>query len=138
MNSNDLSLNGQWRLTCDDGRTFPATVPGDVILDLMLAGAVSDPNIRDNFRECRELGEHIWSYEKDFSLRLHPGTRYILWFDGLAYVAEILVNGTPAGHHKSMHRPRRAGMGKAKGCGAGARPAAPPQRAIYNNCLVIP
>ncbi len=107
MNSNDLSLNGQWRLTCDDGRTFPATVPGDVILDLMRAGAISDPNIRDNFRECRELGEHIWSYEKDFSLRLHPGTRYILWFDGLAYVAEILVNGTPAGHHKSMHRPCR-------------------------------
>lgn len=107
MNSDDLSLNGQWRLTCDDGRTFPATVPGDIILDLMRAGAVSDPNIRDNFRECRELGEHTWSYEKNFSLRLHPGTRYTLWFDGLAYVAEILVNGTPAGHHKSMHRPCR-------------------------------
>ena len=49
MNSDDLSLNGQWQLTCDDGRTFPATVPGDIILDLMRAGAISDPNIRNNW-----------------------------------------------------------------------------------------
>ena len=39
------NLNGDWRLVCDDGREFPARVPGDVHLDLMRAGVIPDPNI---------------------------------------------------------------------------------------------
>ena len=54
----NYTLNGDWRLVCDDGREFPARVPGDVHLDLMRAGVIADPNVRMNFRNCRCMGEH--------------------------------------------------------------------------------
>ena len=102
-----ISLNGSWRLECDDGRDFASEVPGDVILDLMRAGAIRDPNLRNNFRECRWIGEHVWSFKRTFSATVVPGFRYTLIFEGLAYVAEIFLNGVAAGRHKTMHRPCR-------------------------------
>ena len=99
------NLNGDWRLVCDDGREFPARVPGDVHLDLMRAGVIPDPNIRMNFKECRWIGDHTWSWHRNFPASPAPGKKFELVFDGLAYVAEIFVNGTLADKHKTMHRP---------------------------------
>lgn len=106
------NLNGDWRLVCDDGREFPARVPGDVHLDLMRAGVIPDPNIRMNFKECRWIGDHTWSWHRDFPASPAPGKKFELVFDGLAYVAEIFVNGTLAGKHKTMHRPCRLDVSK--------------------------
>lgn len=101
------SLDGEWRLVCDDGREFAAAVPGDVHLDLMRAGVIADPGIRMNYLDCRWIGEHTWSYHRSFSVSGIAGRKYALVFDGLAYVAEIYVNGRLAGRHKTMHRPCR-------------------------------
>lgn len=106
------NLNGDWRLVCDDGRKFPARVPGDVHLDLMRAGVIPDPNIRMNFKECRWIGDHTWSWHRDFPASPAPGKKFELVFDGLAYVAEIFVNGTLADKHKTMHRPCRLDVSK--------------------------
>lgn len=106
------NLNGDWRLVCDDGREFPARVPGDVHLDLMRAGVIPDPNIRMNFKECRWIGDHTWSWHRDFPASPAPGKKFELVFDGLAYVAEIFVNGTLADKHKTMHRPCRLDVSK--------------------------
>ena len=94
------------------GNDIPATVPGDVHLDLMRHGDIADPMIRDNAAKCAWIGEHEWWYSKSFTGAFDAGARHELVFEGLCYVADIWLNGEYLAHHLTMHRPLRIDVTK--------------------------
>lgn len=114
---NVFNLNGVWNLQhqpvdCntavgDYPDILEAMVPGDVHLTLMKHGIIKDPLIRDNFRECRQIGELEWIYTKRFNGNFPDHQRHVLCFDGLTYLASVFLNGRCIGKHKNMHRPLR-------------------------------
>jgi beta-mannosidase len=121
---NTLSLNGEWQLarcplkkTADYAKrprqgAIDAIVPGDVHLDLMKTGEISDPLIRDQAKHCAWIGEREWWYSKTFRATLPKGARHELVFDGLCYVADVWLNGTHVARHLTMHRPLRVNVTK--------------------------
>ncbi|MBR1820153.1 MAG: glycoside hydrolase family 2 protein [Clostridia bacterium] len=107
-----LSLNGAWTLNviAQDGAPVfsgvPATVPGSVYHDLLTAGKIEDPFWRDNETEALKLMEHDFSYTRTFEVTeaLLACDRVLLRCEGLDTLADIAVNGQPAGTADNMHR----------------------------------
>jgi len=117
-----LALDGNWELRHQliglpdyalrpKGAPLKAQVPGDVHLDLMKAGEIQDPLLRDNAAKCAWIGTHEWWYEKRFEATLSPDAKNELVFDGLCYVADIWINGEHVGSHLNMHTPLRINVG---------------------------
>ena len=103
-----LSLNGPWTLNVS-GEGFgpvPATVPGSVYNDLLKAGRIDDPFWRDNETTALALMENDFTYARIFEVpaELLACDRVLLRCDGLDTLAEIAVNGAPAGRADNMHR----------------------------------
>lgn len=121
---NVLSLDGVWRARgfdyqhgdpetyvgeCVDERTFiPASVPGEIHLDLMRVGRIEDCNVNRNAEAARWVEEQKWVYRTVFSapdsaLREHAE----LVFDGLDLCAVIYLNGIEIGRHANAFTPCR-------------------------------
>ncbi len=102
------SLNGPWTLDCADaGLTgVPARVPGSVYGDLLAAGRIPDPFYRDNELAALKLMDFDWTYSRTFSVdpALLACQRVYLRCEGLDTLADIRVNGRPAGKADNMHR----------------------------------
>ncbi len=77
-----LDLNGAWRLTYGpvrapggpsdaqppaDWPTIPATVPGNVELDLAAAGRLPRPEVGNRVYETRKLESYQWWYRREFT-----------------------------------------------------------------------
>eukprot|EP00117_Sycon_ciliatum_P046191 scpid34575/ scgid33108/ Beta-mannosidase; Lysosomal beta A mannosidase; Mannanase len=88
--------------------TLPnATVPGDLITDLEMAGKVGDPLYELNFKNATLWGFGAWNYTKtitfsDFDVQniqtfAKWGTDILLVFDGIKMGAHIYLNGYPLG-----------------------------------------
>jgi beta-mannosidase len=109
-------LNGRWKvkpapLACRDesglsetlqgpSEWIPATVPGEIHLDLMRAGQMPEPLVGSNAHDrCRWPEQHSWWYCRDFVVP--PGflkhERIQLICDGLDLSAQIFLNGRLAG-----------------------------------------
>lgn len=112
-----LSLDGEWSLhhgnsadklfpECDENHPIPAQVPGDVILDLMHAGLLPDPNYRDNYLLTQNVGKLTWILEKRFTIPTGDFS-YEFVFDGLSLEADIFLNGRQIASHRNMHRELR-------------------------------
>ncbi len=103
-----LSLNGAWTLDIPDSnfRSVPASVPGSVYHDLLTAKLIPDPFYRDNENEALKLMEHDFVYSRTFevSAEMLSGDAVLLHCDGLDTLAELSVNGKPAGRADNMHR----------------------------------
>ena len=101
-----IDLNGEWRLRQDDGRrTLSATVPGCVHTDLLAAGEIPDPFIRDNESQVQWISRSSWTYEREFTLPEHnPDAVTFLRCDGLDTLATITLNGVEIGRADNMHR----------------------------------
>ncbi len=107
-----LSLNGPWTLNVvsEDGASVfadvPAMVPGSVYHDLLTAGRIPDPFWRDNENEALMLMEHHFTYARAFDVpeALLACDRVLLRCEGLDTLADITVNGIPAGSADNMHR----------------------------------
>ena len=99
-----LDQDWQVRLAPGDGhaaahpeatRWLAATVPGSVQTDLMAAGLVADPFVRDNEAAIQWVGLSDWVYRTTFTVdeatlaRRHAE----LVFDGLDTFAEVYLNG---------------------------------------------
>src|SRR5512136_2793859 len=92
-----VSLNGDaWRTAPSDLRSadiarlpshsIPATVPGEVRLDLIRAGQLSgDPFYGRNNEKSRWVEEHDWWTWRDFDLKLAAGERAWLILHGADY-----------------------------------------------------
>lgn len=106
------SLDGQWLLryhpeTADmpDPETWPAipaTVPGNVELDLFRAGVEGDPFYAENIYDYRKYEFYRFVYERTFELPEIAGGRPILVFEGLNTYADVFVNGQKVGHADNM------------------------------------
>ena len=102
------TLNGSWILNIP-GSGFPeteATVPGSVYNDLLTAGLIPDPYYRDNEDEALKIMENDFVYSRSFTVSrdlLNCG-KVLLRCRGLDTLAEIVINGKPAGKADNMHR----------------------------------
>jgi beta-mannosidase len=74
---------------------LPATVPGDVHLDLLANKKISDPFYRDNEAKLQWIENESWEYRLNFEVTpaLLARSNVDLVFDGLDAAAEVYLNG---------------------------------------------
>jgi hypothetical protein len=101
-----FDLNGTWRLHQDgEHRTLKATVPGCVHTDLLAAGDIPDPFLRDNEAQVQWISRSAWIYEREFTLPSHnPEQITFLRCEGLDTLATVTLNGEEVGKADNMHR----------------------------------
>lgn len=119
-----LDLSGTWQLRWFDGQRranrkaaerdatdaaeyLPATVPGEVHLDLMRAGILADPDEGTNVVAARWVEEAFWTYRRTFTLEAVPDGPVWLTFERLFLTAEVVLNGQKVGGHGNAFRPCR-------------------------------
>jgi beta-mannosidase len=98
-----LSLDKGWefrQVTAqeqDNGGWLPATVPGDVHLDLLANKKISDPFYRDNEAKLQWIEDASWEYRLDFDVAADFLARANadLVFDGIDAAAQVFLNGAP-------------------------------------------
>ncbi len=87
---------------------IPATVPGNVEIDLQRAGILPDPFVGDNIRLLRPFEFHEWWYRREFTPPGdYAGQRVELVFEGLDTFATLWINGQPVGQSANMLVPHR-------------------------------
>jgi beta-mannosidase len=74
---------------------LPATVPGDVHLDLLVNKKIPDPFFRDNEAKLQWIENESWEYRLKFEVTpaLLARTNVDLAFDGLDAASTVYVNG---------------------------------------------
>ncbi|HME57585.1 MAG TPA: glycoside hydrolase family 2 protein [Terracidiphilus sp.] len=74
---------------------LPATVPGDVHLDLLANKKITDPFYRDNEAKLQWIENESWEYQLSFEVKpeLIARANVDLVFDGLDGAADVFVNG---------------------------------------------
>ncbi|MBI3912729.1 MAG: hypothetical protein HY327_00830 [Chloroflexi bacterium] len=92
-NVNDLGEAREW---------LPAQVPGDVRLDLLRAGKISDPFYADNNESSQWVDAFDWWYTREIDLALRDDERAFLVFEGIDYLSAVFVNEQPLGRHAGM------------------------------------
>jgi len=116
-----LDLNGAWQIRWSDGvrgrveyanrdvtdesRYIDATVPGEVHLDLLRAGLISDPYRGAGALAARWVEECLWAYRKEFDApaeTLDGRVRSWLVFEGLDLVATVFLNGVEIGNLEKL------------------------------------
>ncbi len=102
-----LSLNGTWVLQSDDvSESVRAIVPGNVHVDLLSAGKLTDPYFREQEREAQWVAERNWIFRRDFRM----DTAFLekenvrLCCRGLDTFASVRLNGREIGRADNMHR----------------------------------
>ncbi len=91
---------GSWELDyC--GKTYPASVPGDVLIDLYKNGVVEDPYYAENLHVARQYLEDVCTYRTKFDAS-HTGKCVELVFDGIDTYSEIYLNGRLLGKTENM------------------------------------
>lgn len=102
-----LNLGGEWgvrRSGADQGLT--GKVPGCIHEDLLRAGEIEDPYIRDNELALQWIGKADWIYSRIFqapsSLLRHD--RVLLRCEGLDTLAVIRINGRKVAETDNMFR----------------------------------
>lgn len=93
-------------MTGEDGRRFPAEVPGTVLKTLLDSGAVPDPFDGLNETAACEETRHTWSFERSFDVpeELLSAACADLVFEGLDTLAEVKLNGRTVARTDNMHR----------------------------------
>lgn len=102
-----LDLGGAWDLRRDgDEEAIPAQVPGCVHTDLLAAGKIEDPFVRDNESRLQWVGETEWVYRRDFEApaRLLEHERVLLRCHGLDTLATVTLNGVEVARTEDMFR----------------------------------
>ena len=89
------------------GVRVPATVPGTVHTDLLVAGLIPDPYLDENEAGLRWIWRTDWQYETTFSSLGGAADRTELVCEGLDTVATIELNGTTVATTQNMHRSYR-------------------------------
>lgn len=89
------------------GGAIPATVPGEVHLDLLAAGLIPDPFDADNESRLAWIGRLDWTYRTTFAWSDGPQARHDLVAEGLDTVATISLNGHPVAETANQHRTYR-------------------------------
>ena len=107
-----LALDHGWQfrqVTAGQGREsgwLPATVPGDVHLDLLANKKIADPFFRENESKLQWIENESWEYQVAFDATAAQLSRsnVDLVFDGLDAAAEVYLNGTQVLSANNMFR----------------------------------
>jgi beta-mannosidase len=107
-----LSLDKGWEFrqivaaTQDDGAWLPATVPGDVHLDLLANKKIPDPFFRDNEAKLQWIENASWEYRVSFDVtpELLGRSNVDLVFDGIDAAAQVFINDAPVLDANNMFR----------------------------------
>ena len=107
-----LSLDHGWQFrqvaASQDAQSgwLPATVPGDVHLDLLANKKIPDPFYRDNEAKLQWIDKEAWEYKLTFDVTpaLLARTNVDLVFDGLDAASEVYVNGVKVLSANNMFR----------------------------------
>ena len=84
-------------------KKIEATVPGNVEVDLELAGLIKDPKIGNNVYELREFELYRWWYRCKFEKpKVQNGHRVELRFDGIDCITDIWLNDERIGKTENM------------------------------------
>ena len=105
-----ISLNGAWTLrhalegsAVEETNSIPATVPGNVEIDLMKAGELPDLYFGANIFATRPLEFHAWTSETSFEAPAEcQGRRTELVFHGVDCIARYVLNGREIGRSDNM------------------------------------
>ena len=114
-----ISLDGSWTLDFwEQGRTavispegmkgisfrtIPATVPGNVELDLLAAGLIEQPELGSNVYLLRKYEGYQWRYSRHFKSPDYTEEDDLsLHFGGIDCYAEVYLNGTHVGSSSNM------------------------------------
>lgn len=108
-----ISLDGTWQ-AAPDGYTderldesrewedaFQGTVPNSIHTMLYEAGKIEDPIFAKNDKRARENSYRIWWMKRRFTVEEMP-IDPVLHFEGIAYRAQIWLNGHYLGMHSGM------------------------------------
>ena len=119
MVAENISLNGNWNLQffpqpkhaiyspeellSVNTQQIDATVPGNVELDMLKAGLISDPMIGNNIYSLRKYEGYQWCYTKKFaSPQIKADEQVHLFFWGIDCLAEIWLNGSKVASVSNM------------------------------------
>ncbi|MGB2418323.1 MAG: glycoside hydrolase family 2 protein [Flavobacteriaceae bacterium] len=84
-------------------KSIPASVPGNVEIDLEREGIIEDPMIGDNVYDLRKYEVYDWWYFREFDApKFELGERVELAFDGIDCIADIWLNGKKIASVKNM------------------------------------
>ena len=117
--SGNISLNGSWilkffpqpknavtspeELANINAQQIEATIPGNVELDMLKAGIISDPMVGNNVYSLRKYEGYQWCYTKKFkSPQVKSDEQVQLFFGGIDCLAEIWLNGNHLGSVSNM------------------------------------
>jgi len=95
-----------------EGGWFPATVPGDVHLDLLKSGKISDPFYRDNEAKLQWIEKAGWEFRTsiDATKAILARENVELVFEGLDTACTIFLNGQRIASPDSMFQEWRFGV----------------------------
>lgn len=99
-----LNLDGIWQLKFLD-KTYPATVPGLDVLDLIAAGEVPETDNIENDNIYFYISEHNKTYSREFNITKEDLSKEIieLCFDRLDTLAKISVNNKLVANTENIH-----------------------------------
>src|SRR5579862_9616172 len=83
----------------------PATVPGQVHLDLVANGLIQDPFVGQAEAGCQWVDLENWEYRTIFEWSPGGFPKQVLRFDGLDTCCTICLNGEDIAHHDNMFLP---------------------------------
>jgi beta-mannosidase len=122
---NSLSLNGTWTVHFTDGtrgnsrsarqaevepsRTLPASVPGEIHLDLMKAGLIPDIYRGLGHLTCAWTENYLWTYRRTFTVPAEALRSAGVWLvlEGVEMFADVCLNGEQVGTHGNAFYPCR-------------------------------
>lgn len=90
-------------LNKSDYAVIPASVPGNVEIDLERAGIIENPLIGDHVYDLRSYESYQWWYHRTFKKPdVREGHRVELNFEGIDCIADIWLNGKKIAHVDNM------------------------------------
>ncbi len=98
-----MNLHTNWTVTHEE-KTFPATVPGDVTLDLWNNGVIEDPYYGMNHKDLHWIINSDFTYQTTFDLPdpIWGSEQILLEFDSIDTFSDIYLNGHLLGHTEDM------------------------------------
>ena len=108
-NTTSRALDASWEFRqMTDDEWLPATVPGDVMTDLLSANIIPDPFDATAERDVQWVENQDWIYRCIFDVNTAPFSDISplqeLYFEGLDTFAEVRINGKPCLKTDNMHR----------------------------------
>ncbi len=98
-----MKLHENWKVQYK-GKALPATVPGDVTLDLWKNGVIQNPYYGMNHKELHWIIGSDFEYQTAFDLPedICSSEEILLEFDSIDTFADIYLNGQLLGHTEDM------------------------------------